>query len=138
MGRVTELKFAQLFENAFDNLPGTSKARLVDGLSVDSVEDGTAAIPYYLPAIFLNTLCRFEDETDDQRIAAIAAVLRFLSRVFADTEPKPEAFEGLIVECNLEFALDIVKSEDFRKNPAVLESLKIPSGAYSIPRSRWI
>ena len=52
MGRVTELKVAQLFENAFDNLHGTSKARLVDGLLVDGVEDGTAAIPYYLPAIF--------------------------------------------------------------------------------------
>lgn len=65
-------------------------------------------------------------------------MLRFLSRVFADTEPKPEVFEGLIVECNLEFALDIVKSEEFRKNPAVLDSLNIPSGTYSIPRSRWI
>lgn len=43
---------AQLFENACDNPHGTSKARLVDGLSVDGVENGTAAIPYYLPAIF--------------------------------------------------------------------------------------
>lgn len=56
MGRVTELKVAQLFENALDNLHGTSKARLVDGLLVDGVEDGTAVIPYYLPVIFFNTL----------------------------------------------------------------------------------
>jgi hypothetical protein len=52
MGRVTELKVARLFENAFDNLRGTSKARLVDGLSVDGVEDGTAAVPYYLGNLF--------------------------------------------------------------------------------------
>jgi hypothetical protein len=46
MGRVTELKIAQLFESAFGNLNGTSKARLVDSPSVVGVEDGTAAIPY--------------------------------------------------------------------------------------------
>jgi hypothetical protein len=57
MGRVTELKVAQLFENAFGNLRGTSKARLVDGLSVDGVEDDWPQ-SRTISAIFFNTLCR--------------------------------------------------------------------------------
>ena len=138
MGRVTDGALAKVFDTAFADLAAPTRSALVDGLSVDGTDDGTAVIPYYFPAMFANTLRGLKDKTDRSRSAAVGALYRLLARVFAGTKPRPGLGAGLIVECNMEFAQTVVKAAEFQRRPAVLDSLQIPADAYNTPQAKWV
>ncbi|KAI5790150.1 hypothetical protein EDC01DRAFT_116698 [Geopyxis carbonaria] len=120
MGRVDAPATAAVFQRAFDALKPDTKKALVDGLSVDGVDDGVAVLPYYMPAVLSEGL---KNADDAQR--AVGAMMRFLARVYGGSRPAPGS-KGGVLERNLAFAKETVQGEKFRGTPEVLDKVELP------------
>ena len=125
MSRTASKRQAKQISQAFHNLPDRTQQALVDGLSVDGYNDGTAILPYYIPALFAETIRNTAKSNDKQQVAALCSVMRFLTRVYNGTKPMPGK-AGAVVERDLSFAQDIVKGRKFKADPSILDSKAIP------------
>ena len=144
MGRVTSTASAVLHYKAFLHLSEEIRRKLTDGMSVDGVDDGTAILPYYAPALLLNALASHTpkheadfvmDEVTRQaeasrKVSALEAGMRFLARVYRDTAPIPNA-PGKVVECDLSIAAAHVKNDEFKNDVTSLDRLGIDENWYS-------
>ena len=125
MGRAATKDQAELFEKAFFKLSHQDREGLVEGLNVDGLNDGVAVLPYYMPAIFHETLKSIQPLPLEKRIAAVTSVMRFLKRIYGGTKPTPGA-EDDVLEWSVAFAKDTVQDDAFREDPSVLDDLPIP------------
>lgn len=121
MGRVVSKDQAGLFQQAFNLLPPAVKQDLVNGLNVNGLHDGVGVIPYYAPGLLAEALKNTADKADASLIRAIQAFIGFLARVFDGLRPEPGA-PGGVIERDLSFAQDTIKSAAFRDNPDILET----------------
>ncbi|KAI9754796.1 MAG: hypothetical protein M1815_005436 [Lichina confinis] len=126
MGRTIDKAQAELFAGAFYALPQSTRKQLVDGLSVDGYEDGTAILPYYMPAMMSEGIKNMGGMEASAQQDGLGSLMRFLARVVRGTKPSPGQ-PGVIKERNLLFARDTIRSEAFRKNPSVLDDLQFPA-----------
>ena len=132
MGRTTTKEQASWFDQAFRSLAYKVRRALSDGLNVDGIDDGVAIVPYYMPALFSETLKTTSKSSKDVKVAALASLMRFLARIYAGTIPVPGA-RGEVIECSVAFAQSAVKSQDFKNNPTILDDLEIPDASRYVP-----
>ncbi|MCJ1410107.1 hypothetical protein MMC19_004192 [Ptychographa xylographoides] len=125
MSRTTTQEQAEWVAEAFSALPAESGAALIDGLNVDGVEDGVAIVPYYMPALFSEVLKLTYKRSAQTKTDCLAALMRFLVRILAGTKPQP-GVKGSIVETNLAFVQDTIRSPGFINDPNLLDTLEIP------------
>jgi hypothetical protein len=125
MGRVTTRGQAEQFKQAFSQLSPPIKQDLINGLNVDGTDDGVAIIPYYAPGILISALKNTTDKTDEAIIPVLSAFMRLLARVFDGSRPQPGA-PGSIVEHDLSFVQETIKSSGFRDNPEILDDVVFP------------
>lgn len=128
MGRTFTKEQAELFDEALSSLAEPLRQALADGLSVDGFDDGVAIVPYYSPALFSETIKNTTDSPRDMKIAALASLMRFFTRIYAGTKPNPGT-KGRVVECSVAFVQDIIKGAEFPKNPNVLDGVEIPEAS---------
>lgn len=124
MGRVTTIEQANQFKQALDKLAPEAKKNLINGLNVDGIDDGVAILPYYAPGLLADAT-KDTDKSDDVVIPILSAFFRFLGRVFNGSEPTPGA-KGDIIERDLSFVQEKIKSEDFRSQPEILDGVGFP------------
>lgn len=124
MGRTTGKEQAEWFANAFAELPLSIKTDLVDGLSVDGYLDGEAILPYYMPALFSEALKNTVDQTAPAKQRTLGSLMRFLARAYGGSKPVPGE-PGAVVERNLIFAKECIRTEAFRNDPTALDGLSI-------------
>ena len=129
MARASSCEEAETVDIAFDTIGLKELNSLVDGLSVDGIQDGDAIIPYYAPSLFAVLLRHLQNSSREKAITALQAMFRFLSRVYAGTKPM-SGRPGRIIECDLRFAQAILKSKVFIDSPCVLDDVQIPQDAY--------
>jgi len=124
MGRTSDITQAELFTDAFYALPEIVRQQLINGLNVNGYDDGKAVVPYYMPALFSEVL---QDNVNDSMSAknALIALMSFLARVVGDTKSNPGQ-PGRVVERNVIFARDVIRSEAFRADPHILDNVAIP------------
>ena len=127
MGRTADKEQADLFDKTFYSLPQPTRKELVDGLNVDGYNDGKAILPYYMPAMLSEGLENTKTPSESLKQNALSSLMRFLARVLEGTKPEP-GVDGIVIERNLMYARDTIASEDFRKDPSVLDSIPIPKG----------
>ncbi|CAG8927379.1 unnamed protein product [Penicillium salamii] len=124
MGRVTTIKQANQFKKALDKLdelaPGAKK-NLINGLNVDGIDDGVAILPYYAPGLLADAT-KDTDKSDEVVIPILSAFFRFLGRVFNGSAPTPGA-KGGIIERDLSFVQEKIKSAEFRSQPEILDGV---------------
>lgn len=127
MCRASTKEQGEKVYDAFWSLSPDIRKALVDGLSVDGYKDGVAILPYYAPGMFAEASKATAEEPRPTQVAALASIMRFLSRVYCGTKPEPGQ-PGSIIEFDLSFAQGIIKEErfNFRKNPAVLDTIELP------------
>lgn len=124
MSRTDNKAQADIFQEAFDEIPSGERQILIDGLNVDGLNDGRAILPYYMPACFAEGL-KNTDGSREGKKKAITALMRFLGRVVEGTKPGLGSDE--VVERDLSFASVVIKGETFKKDPqGALERLKLP------------
>ena len=125
MSRSATKQQADRVSEAFRGLPPDTFNALVNGLSVDGWNDGTAVLPYYIPAIFAETIRSTKEMSEETQVAALSSVMRLLSRVYNGTKQFPGQ-PGRVVECNLSYLQDVVKSENFKNDPTILDLESVP------------
>ncbi|KAB8224199.1 hypothetical protein BDV33DRAFT_227522 [Aspergillus novoparasiticus] len=116
MGRVETKAKAEQFQKAFSDLPSSTKTALVEGMSVNGIDDGTAILPYYAPGILSEVL---RDVPDERTVPYLAAFLKFLTGVYEGSKPEPGE-PGALKERDLAPMQGLVKSPGFKKNPEIL------------------
>lgn len=85
MARAATLEQAQLIDSAFNALDQLHKLLLIEGLNIDAINDNeTAVIPYYMPAMFAETIRNTRDSGKEQE--AITSLMRYLARVLKWTD----------------------------------------------------
>ncbi|MCJ1326444.1 hypothetical protein MMC10_003108 [Thelotrema lepadinum] len=129
MARASSYDEAEVIDTALGTIGNQDQNFLVDGLSVDGINDGDAIVPYYAPSLFAVLFRHLQEPSKDKTVEVLRAVLRFLSRVYAGTKPM-SGRPGRVIECDLRFAQTILKSTAFIKNPSVLDDVQIPKDAY--------
>lgn len=124
MGRTSSRQQAEWFEDAFNALQNDTRTALVRGLNVDGYEDGTAILPYYMPALLQAALKNTVDDTAAAKTRALASLMRFLVRVLDGTYPRTGS-AGTVIEHDLEFARKTVSGPEFKLDPTVLDDLEL-------------
>ncbi|KAF7182371.1 hypothetical protein CNMCM7691_001851 [Aspergillus felis] len=122
MGRGDSLESAEIFQEAFQLIPESTRRRLVDGLSVDGIGDGVAIVPYYAPGLLAEVMRSVHNKERSCIVAALSAFLRFLARVFEGPRPGADGIQ----ERDLSFVQDVIKSDRFRDDPSILDTVKLP------------
>ena len=120
MSRAATKEEAERVYQAFQKLSPNNFNDLVNGLAVDGWNDGVAVLPYYIPAIFAESIRTTNGMSEEIQVAALSSVMRLLSRVYHGTKPKPGQ-PGRVVECDLSYLQDIVKGVQFRNDPTILD-----------------
>ena len=125
MGRVEGKELAGQFKQAFELLPDKAKRDLVNGLNVDGVNDGIAVVPYYPPGLISEALKNAPVQTGPAASRVLLAFMQFLAAVLDAPEPQIGTGGGLL-ERDLSFALDTIKSCQFKEDPGVFGKIKFP------------
>ena len=135
MSRAATKQQADRVSEAFRNLPSDTSETLVNGLSVDGWNDGTAVLPYYIPAIFAETIRSTKNLPETIQVAALSSVMRLLGRVYRGTKSNPGQ-PGRVVECDLSSLQGIVKGRRFKSDPTILDLEKVPKIDFDVsPRA---
>lgn len=95
------------------------------GLGVDGDRDGTAVVPLGMHAVFEEGL-RHTNGSVAALVKAPGGVMHFLVRIFENTKPTSGSSSKIVIR-GVEFSLETVKNAAFKKDPAVLDALEIPS-----------
>ncbi|ETN37660.1 uncharacterized protein HMPREF1541_07283 [Cyphellophora europaea CBS 101466] len=136
MGRTVDKEQADLFAEAFNQLESTSRDFLIKGLNIDGNVNERAVLPYYMPAVFADTLQKTKGCTKDDRRKALTSLMRYLAKVF-EQSPKFEVngetredvstpVPGIVIEHNMMKVREVINSDGFPENPDRLDDLDIP------------
>ena len=124
IGRVDSKQLADAFTKSFTALPVTEKNNLVQGLNVDGLNDGTAILPYYAPGLTAEVLRGVRRKEEPVLVEALSAFLRFLARVMEESKAVPNT--SGVIERDLSFVQDVIKSSSFKDDPHVLDEVQLP------------
>ena len=129
LARAYSVKDASIVDEAARFMGSSELSNLVEGLSRDGINDGGAVTPYYGPSLFAVALRELGSASYEQTKNALSAILRLLSRVYGGLT-LPNDGTGRVIECNLHFVQETLKSQAFLDDPTVLDQIEIPKGAY--------
>lgn len=124
IGRVDSKQSADFFKKSFAALSTTERGNLIRGLNVDGLNDGVAILPYYAPGLTAEVLRGVRGREDHVIVQALSAFLRFLARVLEETKTEPNT--SGVIERDLSFVKDVVKSDSFKDDPHVLDNVQLP------------
>ena len=123
MGRVDNKQSADLFNKAFTKLSTTEKRSLVNGLNMDGLDDGIAILPYYAPGLIAEVLRGAQRKEESAIIEALSIFMGFMAGV---VEYKSETGDPRVIERDLSFVQDVIKSNNFKNDPYVLNKVQLP------------
>lgn len=124
IGRVDSKQSADVFKKSFAELSTTERDNLIRGLNVDGLSDGIAILPYYAPGLTAEVLRRVRGREDHFIVQALSAFLRFLARVLEETKTEPNT--SGVIERDMSFVQNVIKSDSFKDNPHVLDNVQLP------------
>lgn len=124
IGRVDSKQLADSFTKSFNALLATEKNNLIQGLNVDGLNDGTAILPYYAPGLTAEVLRGVRGKEEPLLVEALSAFLRFLAKVME--ERKAVSNTSGVIERDLSFVQDVIKSSSFKDDPHVLDKVQLP------------
>ena len=121
MGRVETKEKAEQFQSAFSNLPSSTKIELVQGLSVNGIQDGNAILPYYAPGILSEVL---RGVPEGRIVQYLEAFMQFLAGVYDGSKPEPGE-PGALEERDLAPIQGTVKGPEFKNDPQILATARL-------------
>ena len=127
--RAYSAEDATVLDEALGSMGNSELYNLVEGLSKDGINDGDAIIPYYGPSLFAVTLRQLGSASREQTKKALSAILRLLSRVYGG-HTLTNVGTGRVIECDLHFVQETLKSQAFLDDPTVIDQVEIPEDAY--------
>ncbi|KAI1274842.1 hypothetical protein F5Y07DRAFT_191609 [Xylaria sp. FL0933] len=128
MGRVTQLPTAQLYDSVWEELEADVRTSLVADLNVDGSVEQPAVIATYAPAFLTTGVDAGGTGSSEGKRSRLKSLLRYLARVLKLDVTLSDT-SAVVIERNLlGIVQDVVKSEEFRANPSILDSEEVPDG----------
>ncbi|KIX95401.1 uncharacterized protein Z520_08918 [Fonsecaea multimorphosa CBS 102226] len=129
LGNTSNSENADVFYVAFmERLAEEVRETLVHGLNVDGSVEAPAVQPTYLPAMLTKALGNTLNGTQEEKIKAVTAVLRYLTRcmVVEASRLKKLPHRVTVVERDVRKISPVLESEEFKHNPDILDREDIP------------
>lgn len=131
MGRVSDLDTAQLYDETWRDLEEAIKSSLIHALNVDGSVKEPAVQVTYIPALLSQAVNAAGSASRETKQVALRSLLRYLERVMsAKSMPNGGMANGggvTVIERNVRMVLkNIVQTDEFRKDPTILEKAEIP------------
>jgi hypothetical protein len=129
LGNTTNADSAEVFFKAFtEEVPEQSRQELVTGLNVDGSTSQPAVQPTYIPAMFTKALGNTRTGSQEEKIKAVASVLKYLGRcLIIHPEQRSQLPKDVtVVERDVRNLTPVLESGGFRDNPDILDQEAIP------------
>jgi hypothetical protein len=129
LGNTSSAESADIFYAAFtERISAEIREQLVHGLNVDGSVEEPAVQPTYIPAMLTKALGNTASDSQEEKINAVAAMLRYLARCII---VEPSSIENLprgvtVIERDVRKITPVLDSEEFKRDPAVLDQEGIP------------
>lgn len=129
LGNTTDKPSADIFFTAFrERLSEETRQTLTRGLNIDGGQGCPAVQPTYIPAMFTKAGGNTATGAVEEKVKAITAMLRFLTRCLLVT---PETLAQLprtitVIERDVRKLIPVLDSGEFRENPDILDGESIP------------
>ena len=125
LGNTNSPENADIFRVAFfETIPEAEREILVHGLNVDGSEEEPAIQPTYTPAMLGKAMGNTKHGTTDEKVRAIAAMLRYLSKVFKRARTITQGVT--VVEREVRIVDPVVSSEQFKEKPEIVIQEPVP------------
>jgi hypothetical protein len=129
MGNTSNADNADIFYTAFtERIPDETRTQLTHGLNLDGSVEEPAVQPTYIPAMLTKAMGNTANGSREEKISAVAAMLRFLGRCLV---VEPQNLQRLprgvtVIERDVRKIIPVLESERFKTNPDVLDEESIP------------
>ncbi|KIX04922.1 uncharacterized protein Z518_05793 [Rhinocladiella mackenziei CBS 650.93] len=129
LGNTTYTQNADIFFFAFTERISTEiRDKLIYGLNVEGSIHEPAVQPTYTPAMLTKATGNTVRGSQEEKINAIAAMLRYLARCLV---VEPASLQKLkkgvtVIERDVRKIIPVLDSEEFKKNPDILDREDIP------------
>ncbi|ETN45320.1 uncharacterized protein HMPREF1541_09151 [Cyphellophora europaea CBS 101466] len=125
LGNTNSPENAEIFYRAFfDSIPDIEREDLVHGLNVDGSEAEPAIQPTYTPAMLAKAMANTKKGTPEEKVRAIAAMLRYLVRVFKRARTITQGVT--VVEREVRLVDAVVSSAEFKERPEIVTQQPVP------------
>lgn len=125
LGNTNSADNAEIFRVAFfETIPETEREILVHGLNVDGSEEEPAIQPTYTPAMLAKAMGNTPNGTKEEKVRAIAAMLRYLAKVFKRARTITQGVT--VVEREVRIVDPVVSGERFREKPEIVIQEPVP------------
>lgn len=131
LGNSANVESGEIFYTAFtDRISDDSRAQLIRGLNVHGSIDEPAVQATYIPAMFTKAMGNTPSGSLEEKINAVAAILRYLGRcMVVDDSAREKLPPGVtVIERDVRKIIPVLDSEEFRRKPEVLDGESIPDG----------
>jgi len=126
MGGVADIQTAELYYTVWDGLDDQTKASLVSSLNVDGSNAKPAVQPTYMPAMLGVGVDASGSGSKEEKTLRLRSILRYLARVMTLNDTKFNGQATVVERSVLSVVNNVVKSEAFREDPAILENTEVP------------
>ena len=129
LGNTNNPQNAELYFTAFNSgISRRTRQTLIDGLNTDGSVEKPAVQNTYAPAMFTKATGNTPTGSREEKIKAISAVMTYLAKCFIVTKDQHKKLpEGVtVIERDLRSVLEVVESEEFKKDPSCLDREKAP------------
>lgn len=125
LGNTNSPQQAEILRTAFlERMPEPDRIDLIHGLNVDGSEEEPAIQPTYAPAMLTKAMGNTLHGTDEEKIAAATAMLRYLAKVFRRARTITSGVT--VVEREVRIVDKVVGGEEFRRRPEGLVREGVP------------
>lgn len=129
LGNTANVESADIFYTAFtDRISEDSRSQLIHGLNVRGSVHEPAVQATYIPAMFTKAMGNTSSGSVEQKVDAVAAVLRYLGRcMVVEDSTRQQLPEGVtVIERDVRKIIRVLDSEEFRRKPEVLDGESVP------------
>lgn len=129
LGNTSNAQNAEMYFTAFtERIPEAARQSLVHGLNLDGTVEEPAVQTTYIPAMLTKAVGNTVSGQDEEKLKAVAAVLRYLARCLVVERSRLERLPAgvTVIERDVKKIVPVLESEEFRNDPDVLDKEEIP------------
>ncbi|KAI1616320.1 hypothetical protein EDD37DRAFT_83427 [Exophiala viscosa] len=129
LGNTTNAEEADVYATAFaQRMSEETRQALAHGLNLDGTVEEPAVQATYTPAMLTKAATNTVKGSDDEKVAAVSALLRYLAKCMV---VRPDSMERLpkgviVIERDVRRIMPILESAEFNRNPDILDREDIP------------
>ncbi|KAL6251096.1 hypothetical protein RBB50_001304 [Rhinocladiella similis] len=130
LANTSNVQDAEMYFRAFtERVPEEARRQLISGLNLDGTVQSPAVQTTYIPAMLTKAVGHTLNDTEEEKIKAIGAMLRYLSRCQkVDQSSLSRMPKGVtVIERDARTIIPVLDSDGFKRNPDVLDQEEIPS-----------